>query len=67
MTIGANVANKKDKNNKDWDTNVGKKSIGNIIPTSNDLEKSGNGNSRIPKVKPKIIDIYAFFSLNDLE
>ena len=32
-----------------------------------DLEKSGVGNSKIPTTNPKTIELYAFFSLNDLE
>ena len=67
MTIGTKVATKRDKNNNDWDIKDGKKSIGIIIPTSKDFEKSGVGNNNIPAIKPSIIEIYAFFSLNDLE
>ena len=56
MTIGRKVATKKDRNNKDCDTNEGKKSIGIIIPTNNDLEKSGDGNNNMPMIKPNIIE-----------
>ena len=61
MTIGTNVANKKDRNNKDSVINLEKKSAGIIIPTSKDFEKSGEGNNNIPAIKPKIIEKYAFF------
>ena len=66
MHIGTNVAIKKDKKSNDCDTNTGNNSIGNIIPTSKLLEKSGTGNKRIPPIKPIIIAIYAFFSFNFL-
>ena len=67
MTRGTKVASKKDKNNNDCDTKGGKNSIGIIIPTNKDFEKSGVGNKNMPAIKPSIIEIYAFFSLNDLE
>ena len=67
MTIGTKVAIKKDKNNNDWDIKDGKKSIGIIIPTSKDFEKSGVGKNNIPAIKPKIIEIYALRSVKDLE
>ena len=67
MTIGTKVANKNDKNNNDWDTKSGKKSIGIIIPTNKDFEKSGVGNNNIPAIKPRIIEIYALRSVKDLE
>ena len=65
--MGKNVATTKEQNSKDWETNIGKKSIGNIIPTRIDFEKSGLGNKRIPPIKPTIIETYAFFSLNFLK
>ena len=52
MTIGTKVAIKKDKNNNDWDIKDGKKSIGIIIPTSNDFEKSGVGNTIYLQLNP---------------
>ena len=67
VKIGKNVATAKEQNSKDWETNIGKKSTGNIIPTRIDFEKSGLGNKRIPPIKPTIIETYAFFSLNCLE
>ena len=67
VKIGKNVATIKEQNSKDWETNIGKKSRGNIIPTRIDFEKSGLGNKKIPPIKPTIIDTYAFFSLNFLE
>ena len=65
--MGKNVAITKEQNSKDWETNIGKKSTGNIIPTRIDFEKSGLGNKRIPPIKPTIIETYAFFSLNFLK
>ena len=67
VKIGKNVATTKEQNSKDWEINAGKKSIGKIIPTNIDFEKSGLGNRRIPPIKPTKIDTYAFFSLNVLE
>ena len=67
VKIGKNVATIKEQNSKDWETNTGKKSIGNIIPTRIDFEKSGLGNKRIPPINPTTIDTYAFFSLNFFE
>ena len=67
VKMGKNVATTKEQNSKDWETNVGKKSIGSNIPTRIDFEKSGLGNKRVPPIKPTIIDTYAFFSLNFLE
>ena len=66
MPIGTNVALKKDKKSNDCDTNAGNNSTGSIIPTSKLLEKSGEGNKRIPPIKPIIIAIYAVFSFNFL-
>ena len=65
--MGKNVATTKEQNSKDWETNIGKKSTGNIIPTRIDFEKSGLGNKRIPPINPIIIATYAFFSVNFLE
>ena len=67
VKMGKNVATTKEQNSKDWETNIGKKSTGNIIPTRIDFEKSGLGNKRIPPIKPTIIETYAFFSLNFLK
>ena len=67
VKIGKNVATINEQKSKDWETNIGKKSIGNIIPTRIDFEKSGLGNKRIPPINPTIIDTYAFFSLNFFE
>tara|TARA_Y100000741_G_scaffold101334_1_gene75397 strand:+ start:296 stop:487 length:192 start_codon:yes stop_codon:yes gene_type:complete len=61
-----NVAVKNDKNNNDCKTILGKKSIGNKIPTNILLEKSGVGNRRKPINNPTIIDKYAFFSVKFL-
>ena len=33
VKIGKNVATINEQKRKDWETNIGKKSIGNIIPT----------------------------------
>ena len=55
----------KELNNKDWDINAGIKSIGKIIPTNNDFEKSGLGNNKSPPANPIIIDTNIFFSLSD--
>ena len=67
VKMGKNVATTKEQNSKDWETNAGKKSIGSIIPTKIDFEKSGLGNNNIPAVKPIIIEIYEFFSFKDFE
>ena len=67
VKMGKNVATTKEQNSKDWETNIGKKSTGNIIPTRIDFEKSGLGNKRIPPIKPTIIETYTFFSLNFLK
>ena len=55
-----------DKNNKDCDIKLGKKSIGNKIPTKMDFEKSGLGKNNKPVVIPIIIEMYGFFSIIDL-
>ena len=67
VKIGKNVATINEQKSKDWETNIGKKSRGNIIPTRIDFEKSGLGNKRIPPINPTIIATYAFFSVNLLE
>ena len=67
VKIGKNVATINEQKSKDWETNIGKKSWGNIIPTIIDFEKSGLGNKRIPPINPTIIATYAFFSVNFLE
>ena len=67
VKIGAKVATINEENNKDLETNSGKKSFGKIIPTNNDFEKSGLGNNNKPAIKPIIIEKYIFFSLNDFE
>ena len=67
VKIGRNVATINEQKSKDWETNIGKKSWGNIIPTRIDFEKSGLGNKRIPPINPTIIATYAFFSVNFLE
>ena len=67
VKIGKNVATINEQKSKDWDTNIGKKSIGSIIPIKIDFEKSGLGNKRIPPINPTIIATYAFFSVNFLE
>ena len=65
MITGKNVATIKELNSKDWDINAGTKSTGNIIPTNNDFEKSGLGNSKSPPANPIMIDTNIFFSLSD--
>ena len=65
VKIGTNVAIKNDKNNNDCETKLGKKLIGNKIPTKIDFEKSGLGNNNKPAAIPIIIDMNAFFSLID--
>ena len=63
IATGANVAVKKDRNSKDCNMNVGKKSAGKIIPTNRLFEKSGDGNIKKPPINPIIIETYAVFSL----
>ena len=63
---GPTVANKKDQNNSELDTNWGNKSNGNNVPTNMLLEKSKLGKINKPKNKPINIDVIAFFSLNFL-
>ena len=65
--MGTNVAKINEQNNNDCEINDGKKSIGNIIPDSIDLEKSGLGNNNMPATKPIIIDKYEFLSFKDFE
>ena len=67
VKIGKNVATINEQKSKDWETNIGKKSRGNIIPTKIDFEKSGLGNKRTPPINPTMIATYAFFSENFLE
>ena len=67
IVTGKNVAIKNDKNSNDCDIKLGKKSIGNKIPTKIDFEKSGLGKNNKPTAIPIIIEIYVFFSLIDLE
>ena len=62
MIIGTNVAIKKERNSKDWETKQGIKSMGKIIPTNKLFEKSGNGNIKKPAINPTKIEIYADFS-----
>ena len=62
-TKGLVVATKKDQNNKELEINLGKISIGNIIPTKILFEKSGDGNKINPKNNPIKIDMMASFSL----
>ena len=66
LSKGLIVATKKDQNNNDSEISLGKKSIGNIVPTKILFEKSGAGNKRNPPINPTIIDIYAVFSFNCL-
>ena len=66
VITGASIANRKDKNNKEFETKLGKYSVGIKNPTNNDLEKSGLGNNNKPTSKPNMIAIYAFFSKKDL-
>ena len=61
-----NVAEKNDKNNNDCEIILGKKSIGNKVPTNKLLEKSGKGNRSKPAINPIIIEKYAFFSVKFL-
>ena len=62
IKIGTKVAVKKDRNNKDCETKLGKISIEKIKPINILFEKSGDGNKRKPTINPIIIDKYAFFS-----
>ena len=57
------MAKKNDKNSNDFDIKLGKKSVGNNMPTKIDFEKSGLGNNNKPINRPIIIEICAFFSL----
>ena len=65
-STGEKVAKINDKNSKDCVIKAGNTSKGNRTPTNIDFEKSGDGNNNNPIIKPKMIDIYAFFSLIDL-
>ena len=66
ISTGINVAEKNDKNNNDCEIILGKKSIGNKMPTNKLLEKSGKGNRSKPAINPIIIEKYAFFSVKFL-
>ena len=61
--IGPSVAAINDQKSKFWVKNDGKNSVGAIMPTNKLFEKSGVGNNKNPKIKPKTIEIYAVFSL----
>ena len=50
ISTGINVAEKNDKNNNDCEIILGKKSIGNKVPTNKLLEKSGKGNRSKPAI-----------------
>ena len=63
MRAGKKVAIKKEKNKRDWITKELKNSFGISTPTNKLLEKSGKGKIKIPAKSPKIIAMYAFFSL----
>ena len=56
ITIGIKVAITNDKNNNDCKIKGVNISFGNRNPTNKLLEKSGNGNSKNPPIKP--ITIY---------
>ena len=56
VSSGAKVATKNDKNNKDCETKLGNRLLGNNIPIKIDLEKSGLGNKSNPANKPIIIE-----------
>ena len=43
--------------------NDGKYSTGNTKPIKNDFVKLGFGNNNNPTINPRIIEIYAFFSV----
>ena len=64
--MGAKVAKINDKNNKDCDTYVGKKSIDMIVPNKIDLEKSGEGKKSKPAQIPIKIEINAVLTEKDL-
>ena len=57
MTVGKKVATINDKNNKDCTINGENESLEKNTPTNKLLEKSGNGNNKIPATKPIIIEI----------
>ena len=46
----------KEQKSKFWGKNDGKSSAGNIIPINKLFEKSGVGNNKNPKIKPKTIE-----------
>ena len=57
MTVGKKVETINDKNNKDCTINGENESLEKNTPTNKLLEKSGNGNNKIPATKPIIIEI----------
>ena len=57
MTVGKKVATINDKNNKDCTISGENESLEKNTPTNKLLEKSGNGNNKIPATKPIIIEI----------
>ena len=57
MIAGKNVATINDKNNNDWVTKGAKNSFGINPPTNKLFEKSGEGNSKNPPIKPMMIEI----------
>tara|TARA_B100000945_G_scaffold257298_1_gene214833 strand:- start:222 stop:545 length:324 start_codon:yes stop_codon:yes gene_type:complete len=67
VRIGTKVAKINEKNNNDCEIIDGKKSVGNIMPTNTDLEKSALGKNNMPAINPIIIEIYEFFSFKDFE
>tara|TARA_B100001250_G_C19233625_1_gene543367 strand:- start:70 stop:267 length:198 start_codon:yes stop_codon:yes gene_type:complete len=65
--MGKSVATINEQNSKDCVIKDGNISIGKIMPTNKDLEKSGTGNNNNPANKPIVIDIYEFFSFSFFE
>ena len=63
LSKGLIVATKKDQNNNDSEISLGKKSIGNIVPTKILFEKSGAGNNSNPNNNPTNMEIMASTSL----
>ena len=47
-------------NSKEWDIRLGTNLIGIIRPNNIDIEKSGEGKTKIPATNPNIIDINIF-------
>jgi len=56
MIAGKNVATINDKNNNDWVTKGAKNSFDINPPTNKLFEKSGEGNSKNPPIKPMMIE-----------